>query len=51
MRKKEKISDRYLEALDDFYEIAEEEGVDIIVIGMDTFSLMSKRDRKLREYE
>ena len=51
MRKKEKISDRYLEALDDFYEIAEDEGVDIIVIGMDTFNKMAKRDRKRQEYE
>ena len=45
MRKK--ISERYLEALDDFYEIAEEEGVDIIVLGMDTFNRMRKR----REFE
>tara|TARA_R100000908_G_scaffold56878_1_gene32498 strand:+ start:298 stop:489 length:192 start_codon:yes stop_codon:yes gene_type:complete len=35
------ISKRYQEALDEFYDISDEEGVDIIVISMELFNKLT----------
>ena len=37
-------SKRYQEALDEFYDISMREGVDIIVISMELFNKLSKRE-------
>ena len=37
-------SKRYQEALDEFYDIAEEEGADIIVISMKRFNELTERE-------
>ena len=41
MIKLEKVSKRYQEALDEFYDISDEEGVDIIVISMELFNKLT----------